>query len=978
MLTPGDQFSHYKVVSVIGSGGMGAVYLAHDSRLDRQVALKVLLPDVAADQDRLNRFTQEARSASALNHPNILTVFETGSVGDIRYIATEFVKGHTLRDRPFGPSPTLDQILDVGIQVSAALSAAHEAGIVHRDIKPENVIVRDDGLVKVLDFGLAKLSEKQNEPSSSESATRALVNTQPGMVMGTALYMSPEQARARPVDGRSDIWSFGVVLFEMLTGGRPFSGEDQMDVISSIIKDPAPLLREKVPDMPRQLERIIDRTLRKDPNDRYQHIRDLQIDLTDLRDELRFEAKLGRSLEVAVPVSAVNTEAHKRHSTLHTAAQLVTDRRFTLVHLALLALIPAVLIGGLWWYRGGRPTTGLVTNARQTEFENWISAPGELFSNASYSPDSKLVAFSSTRSGKKNIWVKQSGSASAEAIRVTNDSFISRDPIWSPRGDEIAFFSETRNSPEAPSFSAIWRVSALGGTPRLVMRSDDGGIELRRWTDSGQIYYQSKGELWAVDPNSGTTRQVTEFAAEGSKPAWINISYDDREIAYSLLEETRSRIYVREAGSKDGKAVVENASEISSVAWLPEKRRFYFSAVSNGIAQVYAAEAGSGRTDQLTSSETDAIVVDASRDGRSILFSSVKEESNLAAVPIIQGREIAMTRSVNSELWPAVSPNGSAIAFQSIKNLSRGNNLFTGSILVRPVKAAGEDERSLTVVENGYLPAWSPDGSAIAFLRRSGDSAELMAASASGGTERRLSYGGIAPAGYSISPYNTVQMSIFHWAPDGSSIAYVSDRSGAANVWIVSADGASDVQLTANTDPATAIYCPIWSPDGKRIAFFSQAGGASGTAERKLSIYDLGSRTTEAGYSTEKYLRLLGWVDNTSLAAAETDKFGGLASTASVLRVGLDGTKKVLAELNNVYFYNIVLSPDKRQIAFAGRNGDLDDIWIATPNGSSRRLTNNTDPALFYSRLCWAPDGSSIYFGRQTRFSLLSVIDTEE
>ncbi|MEK6325194.1 MAG: protein kinase [Acidobacteriota bacterium] len=288
----GETLSHYRIISKIGAGGMGEVYLAEDTHLKRRVALKVLLAEVADDEDRVRRFVQEAKAASALNHPNILTVYEVGHFENSRYIATELIKGETLRDRlRVGPLPLRDT-LDVVLQVAAALNAAHEAGIVHRDIKPENIMLRDDGLAKVLDFGLAKLTEKKSEASSSEDVTRVHVKTSPGLVMGTVAYMSPEQARGKEIDSRSDIWSLGVVIYEMLTRRAPFAEETTSDSIAAILtRDAAPLDENT----PMELRRIIRKTLQRKADERYQTIRDLQLDLKALKRELEFSEELERS-----------------------------------------------------------------------------------------------------------------------------------------------------------------------------------------------------------------------------------------------------------------------------------------------------------------------------------------------------------------------------------------------------------------------------------------------------------------------------------------------------------------------------------------------------------------------------------------------------------------------------------------------------------------------------------------------------------
>ncbi|HZE72930.1 MAG TPA: FlgO family outer membrane protein [Pyrinomonadaceae bacterium] len=292
-LPPGSTLSHYRIISKIGAGGMGEVYLAQDTKLDRKVAIKFLNEEFSKDADKLNRFVQEAKAASALNHPNILTVYEIGEVDGKNYIATELIDGQTLREHlSQKDSLQLNAILKIGVQVSEALSAAHQAGIIHRDIKPENIMLRKDGYAKVLDFGLAKLSEKGAIATGSEDATRAQVNTTPGMVMGTVSYMSPEQARGKETDVRTDIWSVGVVLYEMLSGKVPFTGETINHTIVSILeKEPPPLTN-----VPAELQRIVRKSMTKDVDMRYQSARDLLIDLKNLRRELDIQGELERSI----------------------------------------------------------------------------------------------------------------------------------------------------------------------------------------------------------------------------------------------------------------------------------------------------------------------------------------------------------------------------------------------------------------------------------------------------------------------------------------------------------------------------------------------------------------------------------------------------------------------------------------------------------------------------------------------------------
>lgn len=290
-ISPGDQVGRYQIRKLLGAGGMGQVYLAQDTQLDRPVALKMLLSNVTEDEDRLRRFKQEARATSALNHPNILTIHEIGEVDGANFIATEFIDGETLRQHLARNTMKITEALEVAVQMTSALAAAHDAGVVHRDIKPENAMLRRDGYVKILDFGLAKLTER--EAVDSEAIT--LAETDPGVVMGTVGYMSPEQARGQEVDARSDIFSMGVVLYEMLTGRAPFAGNSTSSVLVSILEREPPPLARFIPEAPAELQRIVTRSLAKIRDERYQTVRDLYVDLKTFKQEVDFKDKLERS-----------------------------------------------------------------------------------------------------------------------------------------------------------------------------------------------------------------------------------------------------------------------------------------------------------------------------------------------------------------------------------------------------------------------------------------------------------------------------------------------------------------------------------------------------------------------------------------------------------------------------------------------------------------------------------------------------------
>ncbi len=391
-LVPNATLNHYRIVSKIGSGGMGEVYLAQDtSELGRMVALKILPPEVAADKDRLQRFVQEARTVSNLNHPNILTVHEFGHTESTSFIATEFVEGVTLREHLSGRRLKLVDILDLTIQIVAALNAAHEAGVTHRDLKPENVMVRRDHIVKVLDFGLAKLTGAPGAEGSStvatkdtntneDAATMVFVRTEPGLVMGTVSYMSPEQSVGQGVDGRSDIWSVGVVLYEMIAGVVPFPGKDiHRQIISIQEAEPAPLAQQ-VEGVPERLEEIVVKCLAKDPDERYQSARDLLIDLRNFRRKLDVDAEIERTVAPQLRSTGVGSSradsspgvtpsTPPAHATSSAEYVVTGIRRHKLaVAAAVLVLITGLTALGL--YLRSSSTEGTVESIAVLPFEN--------------------------------------------------------------------------------------------------------------------------------------------------------------------------------------------------------------------------------------------------------------------------------------------------------------------------------------------------------------------------------------------------------------------------------------------------------------------------------------------------------------------------------------------------------------------------------------------------------------------------------
>ncbi|HEY0461376.1 MAG TPA: protein kinase [Pyrinomonadaceae bacterium] len=368
-----QNFSRYKIIESIGAGGMSEVYLAEDTKLKRKIALKILPADFAQDAERMRRFALEAEAVSALNHPNILTIYETGEFENTNYIASEYVEGETLSERLHGESLDLSSTLDVAVQIAGALQAAHGAGIIHRDIKPDNVMIRPDGLVKLLDFGIAKLLEAPASAGRLTVGTKAAAikaQTKTGMIIGTANYVSPEQARGKAVDVRSDIFSFGLVLYEMLCGEKAFAGDNAMDVIALILhKEPVPLNR-LMPDVPPEIERIVNKALKKDCRERYQTAKDLLIDLKDARQELEFQNKSQRtnSATTEVEKSIINGARTNGAHTTSSAEYIVTEIKSNKLRFVILSILLFAGVGFSYrFFSNNLSDTKQTSNAKQIE-----------------------------------------------------------------------------------------------------------------------------------------------------------------------------------------------------------------------------------------------------------------------------------------------------------------------------------------------------------------------------------------------------------------------------------------------------------------------------------------------------------------------------------------------------------------------------------------------------------------------------------
>jgi serine/threonine protein kinase len=969
------QISHYRLLSRLGAGGMGEVYLARDVQLGRQAALK-LLPEVfTTNADRLHRFEQEARAASALNHPNILTIYEIGVAQNTHFIATEFIDGETLRQRLKGGALPLAQTLDIAVQLAAALAAAHAAGIIHRDLKPENAMVRRDGLVKVLDFGLAKLTEPQSwlYDADSNAATRAKLTTEPGTVLGTPQYMSPEQARGQKVDARTDLFSLGVMLYEMLAGRAPFRGVNVIEVLAAILdREPTPLADAR-PDLPPFLTQLVHRALCKEPDARYQTAQELLRELQDLKEELSFAAKHGRTPSAALsPAPAALPQP------------ATSVARFRVRRAWLLAPLLVLLGGAGWWLTLRRNTTAVAVpppdRLKREEAVRWRGAPGDIYSSGRLSPNGQWVVYVSSESGSRNLWLKQLNNSNSQPLQVTKEVFRNDNPLWSPSGDELAFYS-LRGQP-----GGIWRMPFSGGTPTLIRMIGDNSIRLLAWSPRGKIYYEINRNLFALDVASRDTTQLTNFDTSQIVPNTFSVSLDEEQLAYAANGPNGIRqLWVRPLNGGAPSTIATEAGQIRDLVWHTDNERILYSANRNGVYQLCVADSAGRQAAQLTFGEADSFVLDVSRDGKQILYGAAVEDSDVWGVRLADGYEFDITSDLSSELWPSVSPDGKTIAFQSIRNLNQANRMYEGRLLTRPAATTDTSEPPFQLSAKGALPIWSPDGKRVAFISQESKQLQLWTAKAEGGEARRLATG-LNSIDFGLLPYQRYETHYFSWSPNSRQIVYGADRNGLHNFWLADADGSPDneLNLTDNRDSDLSLACPLWSSDGQRILYTSRTkkAGPNGRQTHRVWVVETASRVAKLLLeSSDLHLRLLGWLraeQEVLLAMTKTRSIPPVEAT--LMRLSLKtGAQHELATLPAVYFHNIHLSADQKMLAFTARADGKDNIWLlSTAGGMPRKLTDNRDPRLYFSSLAWDPTGRAIYFGKQTRHNLLTQLTNFE
>ena len=963
-LQPGTTLSHYQIHAWIARGGMADVYQAVDVRLGRTVALKVLAPSLVADQEARRRFFREARAASALQHPNICAVYEVGEVEDFVFIAMPYIAGKTLRELlEHGPLP-VERVLGYALDIAEALEEAHRQGIIHRDIKPSNVIVDERDRAIVLDFGLAK-RVRWEERSAEEALTLSQITTTSALI-GTTPYMSPEQVRGEPLDARSDIFAFGTLLYELLTGQRPFRGATDIEILHAILYDEPEPMSALVPNVDFELERIVRKALRKDPADRYQTISEMKEDLVAFGREKGYTMSGLRVVSLSREISERRPRAWR------------VRWRVPLIPATTVSLIGAGIALALWLSLRSEDPPGAewIASLHHTQLINWKNEPGESPPRARFSPDGKMIVFASRKGGHPDLWVQQTlGGAS---VQVTRDEWGDRSPIWSPDGQQIAFLSDRGGE------LGIWVIPALGGVPTLLHVVSHAAsarlspVNMIAWSAArNTIYYEAHRNLYALDVASRRITALTDFDPQTSRVVDFSLSPDERRIAYVDVQGGQADVWVLPLEGGRPMRVTESPEEERFPVWHPDGRRLFYACKHGEVYQICLSDLDRRTPLRLTSSDADLFVSDVSADGRRVLYSLSKDDADIWGVNLQTGEEFPVTTEIGLELWPEVSPDGRAIAFQAKPESSAGGDLFRSQIVVRTL---GGEEPVIRFTTSGFDPAWSPDGRHLALLRRdSGGQLDLWVVPASGGVERRVTSAGVSHGGYGLLPFNRLQTRDFSWSPDGRRLAYASLRTGASNIWITVLDRSEEIRVTDNTDRALSFFCPLWAPDGRRLAFISESRTAV-EARWKVWVSEVDRRRTILLLQSQDVVRLVGWMSDEALLIASAR---GLRLSPHVvpevhlMRVAVsNGAKRHLGTLSAASLVTLSLLSHGRMIAYVSRADDCDNLWtLSMEGGRATRRTRNKDPRVYLSTLAWAPDGRTLYYGRQASWSVIRVIE---
>jgi len=871
----GKQIAHYRIISAIGSGGMGEVFLAEDTRLGRKVALKLLPERFELDAERKGRFEREARAASALNHPNIITIYGGEQFDGLNFIATEYIDGETLRDRLHAGLGSVTETIDIAIQIASALEAAHSVGIIHRDIKPANIMIRRDGIVKVLDFGLAKLTTGDGPSQHSQALSREQA------VMGTISYMSPEQALGQNIDARTDIFSFGIVLYEMLGGKHPFQGNSDAAIYDALINTSEVPVSALNPDVPPGLDQILRATMAKDRLERYATASQLRLDLQALRGSTG--SNNGRDLTA---VSALSAKPRIFRRATFAAAVL------------LLALSGLGFLSYSRW-SGLSPAPDAASILGFTQFTGSGDA-----SEPDLSPDGKTAIFSGRAAGNRDIYFQRVGGENP--INLTRDSPVDdSQAVYSPDGNQIAFRSERSGG----------GIFLMGATGENVRRISDTGFH-PSWSPDGQEIvfstatfeqpserFQHESEIWVVAIATGAKRQIqTEFDA--IQPDW---SPDGDRIAFWSLGETRDIKTVLAKGG-DITTLTSDKAVNWNPKWSHDGKHLYYASNRGGSMNFWRIPVDQktgkalGEGEPFTTPSASSGNLTFSRDGKIVAYVQSANTANIIHAELdpkteTVGEKLTLLTPGGGRLYrsPFASPDGEMISFDAIKD--KQEDIYVA-------QRDGSGVRQLTNdVHRDRGPAWSPDGSELIFFSNRSGEYECWTIDPDGTDLRQITFDG--------EPWGLFCLS----SPDGTLIMQnATGRSPRIFSAAAIGKGMPYENMPEPYSDGDYLQATTWSPDGQKIA-----GWRVSTSEQMgVAVFYLRDRTyrklTDYGESPmflSDSRRIVFFEGNTL--------FLGDIVTAKVKKI------KTLTPNEGIQLLNV--SKDDRNIYMAVRRSES-NIWL--------------------------------------------------
>ncbi len=822
---------------------MGEVFLAEDEKLGRKVALKTLPAEVATDSERMHRFVLEAKTASGLNHPNIITIYEINDDAEVPYIAMEYVKGETLARTLRKTRLEMATVVDIAIQVAGALAAAHEAGVVHRDVKPDNIIIRPDGLVKVLDFGLVKLTE--NDGSSDPDAETVAHRTNPGMILGTASFMSPEQSRGRIVDGRSDIFSFGTLLYQMLSGQLPFTGENYVDVIASIIhKEPEPL-SAIAPQTPHDLQVLVRKCLRKDRDERYQSARELLADLKDIMPSLGVTSSTSQRMAMISDPSVAkvtgdtllrpDTGGHSQYDTSTITGFIANEvaihpgRAFGSI------LLFTVVIGGLFLGLQNVVSPEQTTQAfGNIQLEKITTSGNVIGDQVAVSPDGRFIVYAVDADGLESLWYRQVETKAN--IQITSPERLQhRGMAFSSDGNFVYFTAINENGS-----NGLYRVPVLGGTPQMVANGVRSRVGFRQ--DASMIVYiDDDGYLVTAKPDGSAAARLVQ-PANGDQ--WLTAGWSpsgDKLLAVAF-ERSSGLYYLNEISFADAKISEFDPRRwrmISGFTWSADGRKVFLSARDREteISQIWQLTYPEGELTRVTNDANDYFSVSVSSDGRTLATVQFLRKANIWKLDPA-GSETAAQLTADVGLDDGMSgitfgPNGDI--YYSVRERARQS--------IWSVSPDGKTRKPVVTGPGKYsFPAVSPSGSQLAYMFNEGNEPQIAL--------RTLS----SKETVLLTP-NSESATDPRIAPDGRWIVYASfDKGERFSLWKVPVAGGEPIRLT---DRQFECERPSISPDSKQILAVCrrEEGGT-----RELALVDInGGDPKFLGYPQIARIRNFSW-----------------------------------------------------------------------------------------------------------------------